>query len=329
MKNPNTQRPDPQKNHPEGLLSVVMPVYNEEAIIERSVRRVGQVLNEANIPCELILVDDGSTDGTWAKLARLAGELPWLRAVRLSRNFGKEGAMAAGLERAQGACAAIMDCDMQHPPETLTEMYRLWRDEGVQVVEGVKNARGEESRRHVWAAYTFYGLLKSSSGIDLRNASDFRLLDRSAIEAWKRMPERRTFFRAMSTWVGFTRGQVGFHVAPRAEGGSRFSVRRLTSLAIDAITSFSAAPLQLVTFAGVALLALFALLGVQTLYMKLSGKAVAGFTTVILLLLIIGGTLMVALGIIGVYIAKIYEEVKGRPRYLVQEETCARPEEDA
>ncbi|MCL2544766.1 MAG: glycosyltransferase family 2 protein [Clostridia bacterium] len=306
-----------------GLLSVIMPVYNEAAILEEGVRRVGRVLCEANIPHELMLVDDGSTDGTWAKLSGLAGELPWVRAVRLSRNFGKEGAMAAGLDHARGACVALIDGDMQHPPEILPEMYRLWRDEGVQVVEGVKNTRGKESRLHTWAANTFYGLLRSSSGINLHNASDFRLLDRAAVEAWKRMPERRIFFRAMSTWVGFTRAQVAFDVAPRAGGETRFSLRRLLSLATDAITSFSAAPLQLVTLGGFVLLVLFTLLGLQTVYMKLAGKAVPGFTTVILLLLIIGGTLMVALGIIGIYIAKIYEEVKGRPRYLVQEETQA------
>ncbi len=302
------------------MLSVVMPVFNEARIIEQGVRRTGLVLSEAGIPFELILVDDGSSDGTWERLAALAGELPWVRSVRLSRNFGKEGAMAAGLDRAAGACAVVMDCDMQHPPEVLIEMYRLWRDEGFQVVEGLKNTRGKESRLHAWAANTFYGVLKSSSGINLHNASDFRLMDRAAIEGWKRMPERRTFFRAMSTWVGFSRTQVLFDVADRAEGGSRFSTRRLIALAVDAITSFSAAPLHLVTVAGGVLLALFVLLGVQTLYMKLSGNAVEGFTTVILLLLIIGGVLMVALGIIGIYIAKIYEEVKGRPRYLVREE---------
>ncbi|MCL2810501.1 MAG: glycosyltransferase family 2 protein [Clostridia bacterium] len=316
-----------EKANPQGLLSVVMPVYNEAAIVEESIRRVGKVLRDAGIPHELILVDDGSADDSWAKLAGLANGLPWVRAVRLSRNFGKEGAMAAGLDRALGACAVVMDCDMQHPPETLPEMYRLWQNEGIQVVEAIKNTRGKENRLHTWAANWFYGLFRASAGLNLRNASDFRLLDRAAIDAWKCMPERRTFFRAMSTWVGFTRAQVGFDVAPRADGKSRFSVRRLTSLAIDAITSFSAVPLQLVTLGGFVLLLLFALLGIQTVYMKLAGKAVPGFTTVILLLLIIGGTLMVALGIIGIYIAKIYEEVKGRPRYLVQEEKQSRPED--
>jgi dolichol-phosphate mannosyltransferase len=301
------------------LLSVVMPVYNEGKIIGESARRTLRVLRGADIPCELILVDDGSADDTWARLEALTAERPEVRVVRLSRNFGKEGAMSAGLERARGDCVVVMDCDMQHPPETLPEMVRLWR-EGCQVVEGVKNTRGKESRLYGWFAHRFYGLLKSSSGIDLFGASDFRVLDRAALEAWKHMPERQTFFRAMSTWVGFSRARVGFDVAPRAGGGSRFSTRRLIGLALSAITSFSAAPLHLVTAAGAVLLALFVVLGMQTLYMKLAGRAVEGFTTVILLLLIIGGVLMIALGIIGVYIAKIYEEVKGRPRYLVREE---------
>ncbi len=302
------------------LLSVIMPVYNEGAIIREGVLRTARVLQEAEIRYELILVDDGSRDDTWPRLTELAADVPGVLALRLSRNFGKEGAMAAGLDRAQGDCVAVMDCDMQHPPEVLPQMYRKWC-EGAQVVEGVKQTRGKESRLHTVVVNGFYGLLKSSSGIDLLNASDFRLLDRAPLEAWKRMPERQTFFRAMSTWVGYTRAQVFFDVAPRAgDGPSKFPLRKLLSLALHAITSFSAAPLQLVTMAGVAMLLLFGLLAVQTLYMKLSGRAVEGFTTVILLLLIIGGVLMIGLGIIGLYIAKIYEEVKGRPRYLVQEE---------
>lgn len=304
----------------EKILTVVMPVYNEGQIIRDGVVHTIQVLQGAGIAHEIILVDDGSKDDTWPRLSELAQDYPQVRAVRLSRNFGKEGAMSAGLDRARGDCAVVMDCDMQHPPEVLPQMVRLWAEEGYQVVEGVKNTRGKESKLHAWAANGFYGLLKTASGIDLHNASDFRLLDRAALEAWKRMPERQTFFRAMSTWVGFSRTQVYFDVAPRVAGVSRFSPRRLIGLGLHAITSFSAAPLHLVTMAGILLLTLFALLGLQTLYMKLSGKAVEGFTTVILLLLIIGGVLMVALGIIGLYIAKIYEEVKGRPRYLVQEE---------
>ena len=308
------------------MLSVIMPVYNEEAILREGVRRTAAVLLGAGIPHELILVDDGSRDGTWAQLCALREDFPQVWAVRLSRNFGKEGAMAAGLDRARGGCAVVMDCDMQHPPEVLPAMYRLWREEGYQVVEGVKNTRGKESALHRWAADSFYGLLKTSSGIDLHNASDFRLLDRVALEAWKKMPERQTFFRAMSTWVGFTRTQVHFDVAERAAGGSRFSTLRLFRMAINAITSFSAMPLQLVTFFGVVMMLLFVLLGGQTLFMKLSGRAVEGFTTVILLQLIIGAVVMIGLGVVGTYIAKIYEEIKGRPRYLVQQEVGGPPE---
>ncbi|MDR3050587.1 MAG: glycosyltransferase family 2 protein [Oscillospiraceae bacterium] len=306
-------------------LSVVMPVYNEGAIIRAGVLRTHQVLEQAGIPHDFVLVDDGSCDDTWPQLTALADDLPVVRAVRLSRNFGKEGAMVAGLDRAQGDAAVLMDCDMQHPPEALPEMVRLWRN-GAQVVEGKKRTRGRESLLHRWAANGFYGLLRRSSGINLRDASDFRLLDRSAIEAWKRMPERQTFFRAMSSWVGFERAQVAFDVADRAGGTSRFSLAKLLGLALHAIVSFSAAPLQLVTLAGGVLLTLFVLLGAQTLYMKAVGRAVAGFTTVILLQLIIGGILLVGLGIIGVYIAKIYEEVKGRPRYLVRADTADKEE---
>ncbi len=303
---------------PTNTLTVIMPVYNEGAIIRSSVQRTDRVLNEAGIAHDFVLVDDGSRDDTWIQLSLLANDLPNVRAIKLSRNFGKEGAMSAGLDHARGECAVIMDCDMQHPPEILPEMVRKWRDEGYKVVEGKKRTRGNESGLKRWAANTFYGLLHKSSGIDLMDASDFRLLDREAIEAWKRMPERQTFFRAMSSWVGFPRTQVEFDVAERAGGQSRFSLTSLVRLALHAIASFSAMPLHMITVAGGLMLALFAVMGGQTLYMKLAGKAVEGFTTVILLQLIIGGITLVAMGVIGLYIAKIYEEVKGRPRYLIE-----------
>lgn len=307
----------------QGRMTVLMPVYNEGEIIASSIATTAQVLQQAGIPHDFVLVDDGSKDATWAQLSALAQQRDNVLALKLSRNFGKEGAMFAGLAQAKGDCVVVMDCDMQHPPQVLPQMFALWQG-GYQVVEGLKRSRGEESGLSRLAAQGFYGLLKTTSGIDLYNASDFRLMDRQVVAALNSMPERQTFFRAMSTWVGFTRTQVLFDVAPRAGGFSRFSPIKLFKLALDGITAFSAAPLHIVTFSGVLMLLLALVLGIQTLYMKLSGQAVAGFTTVLLLLLIIGSLLLIGLGIIGVYIARIYEEVKARPRYFV-EKTAGKP----
>lgn len=300
----------------QGRVTVVMPAYNECEILEEGVLRTSRVLDEAGIAHDFVLVDDGSRDDTWAVLAMLAQARNNITAIRLARNFGKEGAMFAGLDAARGDCAVVMDCDMQHPPEVIPLMYQKWQ-EGYQVVEGKKATRGRESFFSKLTAKVFYDTLKVSSGIDLHDASDFRLMDRVALDALADMPERLTFFRAMSSWVGFERTQVLFDVAERAGGTSRFSKMGLLKLAMDGIMAFSSMPLKIVTWCGVAMLALFVALGVQTLYMKFSGQAVEGFTTVLLLLLIIGGMLMVGLGIIGMYIARIYDEVKGRPRYLV------------
>ncbi|MFZ5986083.1 MAG: glycosyltransferase family 2 protein [Bacillota bacterium] len=301
------------------LISVVIPVYNEGKQIYKNIHTVNKILSDNNINHEFILVDDGSRDNTWEEMRNLSSILSNLCALKLSRNFGKEAALCAGLEAAQGDACIVMDSDLQHPPEIIPEMVRLWRDEGFDVVEGVKSSRGKESLKNKIGALLFYNVLKKMSGFDLNGASDFKLLDSRVVSAWGNMKERNTFFRAMSAWVGFKRTSVSFEVAERTEGTSKWSIIRLFKLAITAITSFSSLPLQLVTLMGMLFLAGSFILGVQTLYMKFRGIAVSGFTTVILLQLIIGSTLMISLGIIGTYIARIFDEVKFRPRYIVSE----------
>ncbi|MEI6132460.1 MAG: glycosyltransferase family 2 protein [Bacillota bacterium] len=300
------------------MLSVVIPIYNEEKSIIENIKIINGILDFARIPHEFVLVDDGSKDNTWQEIVTLVNEFDFIRAIKLSRNFGKENALCAGLDAVQGDCCVVMDSDLQHPPESIIDMYTLWKDKGFEVVEGVKTFRGKESIFQKLSAKLFYKTLKTFSGIDLDNASDFRLMDRVVVEAWKAMPERQTFFRAMSTWVGFSRTQVFFTVQPRKKGSSGWNVFRLFKLAFNAITAFSTVPLQIATFAGGILFVFFLFMMGQTLYMKLNNYAVEGFTTVILLLLIIGSLLMISNGIIGIYISKIYEEVKQRPRYLVQ-----------
>ena len=209
-----------------------------------------------------------------------------------------------------------MDCDLQHPPETLVEMYRLW-EQGYEVVEGVKRSRGKESVLHRASAGMFYKIMSKAVQIDMSRASDFKLMDRKAVEALLSMPERNAFFRALSSWVGYRTTSVEFDVQERTEGESKWSTWSLIKYAVRNIVGFSSAPLQMITVAGVLTLFFAIVLGIQSLVKYFCGHALEGFTTVILLLLIIGSLIMLSLGIIGIYIAKIYEEVKGRPRYFI------------
>lgn len=301
------------------LISMIIPVYNEGIQIKNNINVIHQILKEHQIAHEFILIDDGSRDDSWEKIILVSQEVPFVHGIRLSRNFGKEAALCAGLEAAKGDASIVMDADLQHPPSLIPEMIRLWKEEGFDVVEGVKTLRGKESMTNKMGASLFYRLLKKLSGYDLNMASDFKLLDAKVVQALLEMPERQTFFRGMSAWVGFNRKSLPFEVQNRTSGHSGWSIYKLTLLALNAITSFSSLPLQLVTFLGVLFFIGAMVLGIQTLYMKLSGIAFSGFTTVILLLLLIGSALMISLGIIGTYIAKIFDEVKYRPRYLVRE----------
>lgn len=300
------------------MLSVVLPAYNEEQMIKKTAQVVGDLLEKEQIPYELVFVNDGSKDHTWEKILELKEERAHIKGVCFSRNFGKEGAVFAGISQAEGDCIAVMDCDLQHPPETLIKMYRLWEDR-YQVIEGVKASRGRESFIHKMFAKTFYSIISDATGIDMSRASDFKLMDRQAAEEFLKLPERNVFFRALSSWVGFKTTYVEFDVQEREAGESKWSFKSLVRYAVNNITSFSAAPMQIVTFFGVVFFVFAVLLGIQSLYMYFSGYAVAGFTTVILLLLLVGSILMFSLGVIGYYIAKIYDEVKMRPRYIISE----------
>jgi glycosyltransferase involved in cell wall biosynthesis len=301
------------------LLSVVIPVFREGAQLSSFLTTVRSSLRQCNLSYELVLVDDGSPDDTWRVIAGEAKTFQATRALRLSRNFGKELALCAGLEHAQGDAVIVMDADGQHPPSLIPNMVRMWQSSGADIVEAVKRRRGRESLSSKFGALLFYFVLNKLSGFHFKGASDFKLMNRKAVDAWLRMHERNVFFRGMTVWMGFVTVQIPFEVVPRSAGQSTWSVFKRLKLALVGITAFSSFPLHLVTFAGVIFLGLSVLLGIETLYLKLTGQAVSGFATVILLELIIGSFLMISLGIIGEYLARIYEEVKGRPRYLVQE----------
>ncbi len=301
------------------MLSIIIPSYNEEGNIEHTADVVSNVLENNDIDFEIVFINDGSSDSTWEKMSALALERDNISAVNFSRNFGKESAVFAGLEVAKGDACVLMDCDLQHPPETIVEMYNLWKNNDVDVVEGRKKDRGKENFLYKGFSLLFYKIINKASGLDMAAASDFKLIDRKVVDALNRMPERLTFFRAMSSWVGFKTEKVYFEVAERAEGESKWSVRSLIKYAVNSITSFTSAPLQLVTGIGVITFIISIILGINTLYNKIWGNSAAGFPTVIILQLLTTSIIMFSLGIIGFYISKIYEEIKNRPRYIISE----------
>lgn len=309
------------------MLSVILPSYNEEKMIPTAAERLASILEGAGIDYELLFVDDGSKDSTWKMIERSAENNSHIVGIHFSRNFGKESAMFAGLEKARGDCCAVIDCDLQHPPEKLVEMYRLW-EQGYEVIEGIKEDRGRESGFHRFAANSFYGLISKATGMDMSSSSDFKLLDRKVVDTLNAMPERNVFFRALSYWVGYKQASVSYKVQERTAGESKWSTRSLIKYALTNIASFSSAPLHIVTVLGFIMLAVAVVLGVTALVQKISGVALGGFTTVILLLLFSSSLIMICLGIIGYYIARIYDEIKGRPRYIISK-TCGERENKA
>lgn len=302
------------------MLSVIIPAYNEEKMIQKTAVTVSGILKRASIPYEILFINDGSRDGTWEQIEAAAERNPQVKGIHFSRNFGKESAIFAGLANAAGDCCAVMDCDLQHPPEVLVSMYRLW-EQGYEVVEGVKRSRGKESRIHKACAGLFYRMMSKAVQIDMSRASDFKLLDRKAVDALLAMPEKNAFFRALSSWIGYRSTSVEFDVQERTEGESKWSTWSLVKYAVTNVVAFSAVPMQFVTVAGIFMFVFAIILGIQSLVHYFTGHAVAGFTTVILLILIVGSLIMMSLGIIGYYISKIYEEVKGRPKYLISKKT--------
>lgn len=307
------------------MLSVIIPAYNEQENIEKTAHTIYGILERENIACEIIFVDDGSRDDTWKIIDRLTEENDSIRGLKFSRNFGKEGALFAGLNACTGDCAVFIDCDLQHPPELIPEMYELWK-QGYEVVEAVKASRGRESLLYKMLAKGFYRLMKNSANVNLDRASDYKLLDRKAIDALNEMPERLTFFRALSSWVGFKTTQIEFNVAPRNAGTTKWSFKKLLKFALNNITSFTNLPLQIITGMGAVFFIFAVVLGIQTLVRYFGGTADNGFTTVILVTLITGSFIMLGLGVIGYYMAKIYEEIKFRPRYIVSVDTKKRKE---
>ena len=298
------------------MLSVIIPAYNEELSIDRAHHTITGILNKENIENEIIFVDDGSSDATYKKIKELSDNEANITGLHFSRNFGKEAAISAGLAAATGDCVVVIDCDLQHPPEKIVEMYRLW-EKGFEIVEGIKSSRGKENVIHGWAAKSFYSIISSLVGFDMSNASDFKLLDRKVVDILNKIPEKKGFFRAISFWVGYNKTTVEFDVAERLEGDSKWSATGLLKYAISNISAYSTAPMQIVTVLGVMMLIITVIFSIWALIDKICGRALEGMTTVIIILIFIGSIMMISLGIIGYYVARIYEEIKGRPKYII------------
>ena len=297
------------------LLSVVVPLRDEEGTVGELYRRVDAAL--VDVPYELILVDDASTDRTPALLDSLADGDARVRVLHLARGFGHQAALTAGLEHARGDAVAMLDGDLQDPPELLTTMLAHWRS-GSDVVSAVRTERAGESRMKLATAHWFYRLFAKLSDLDLtQDAGDYRLLDRRALDALLSMRERNRFLRGMSAWVGYTQTAVPYEREARQAGETKYTLRKMLRFSLDAITSFSWRPLQLATVLGF-LLSLVALLTIPVVIgLRIAGETIPGFATVLCIVLLLGGIQLITIGIIGEYVGRIYDEVKGRPLYLV------------
>lgn len=298
-------------------ITILLPSYNEAEQLPKTIAEIPKHI-PYHYDYRLLFVDDGSTDDSWKVLTHAAAKDPHIQAIRFSRNFGKEAAIVAGLLEAEGDAVIVMDCDLQHPPRYIPELLTYW-EEGYQVVEAVKEERQREGRFKRWAANTYYKIFRKLTGLDLSNASDFKLLDRQVVEIWRQMPERANFFRAQSAWVGFKHKSFNFQVDERTTGESRWSTTKLTRLAVDSITGFSAKPLLWISGLGAVFMVFFLVMAIISLVQKFSGTAADGFTTVILLQLLIGGSTLFSLGLMGIYLERIFAEVKDRPRYIVSD----------
>jgi len=299
-------------------LSIVVPLKDESLSIERLICAIQKALQSVDESYEIILVDDGSQDDSWAEIAK-AGLNRGIRGIRLCRNFGKEAALRAGLEYAKGAAVITMDADFQHPPEILSDLVACWRRDGVEIVEAVRRNPPIRTVVQHLGARVVYTVFKKVTGVDIEGKTDYRLLDRSVVDFVCRLPERAIFFRGILAWYGFTTAAVPFDVVERETGSSRWSLIRLVSFGLDVVTGFTSFPLRLMTLCSIAFLSFSFLLIVQTLYGYFSHQSVEGFTTVIISILLVGGVVTAGLGIIGEYLARIYEEIKQRPRFRVSE----------
>jgi glycosyltransferase involved in cell wall biosynthesis len=303
-------------------LSVVVPVFNEAEVLPVFHRRLVAVLSASAVDegWELIYVDDGSTDATALILKELQTVEPTVGVVRLSRNFGKEAAMSAGLRLARGKAVVVIDADLQDPPELIPEMLNAWR-QGADVVNLRRRSRGGETWPKKMTARLFYRIINRLSEVPIpENIGDFRLLSRRVVEALNQFPERNRFMKGLFAWVGYTQITLDYDRQPRAAGKTKWQYRKLWNFALEGITSFSIAPLKLATYAGFVSAAAAFLYALNFLVKALTvGETVRGFPTLIVTILLLGGMQLMATGILGEYIGRLFMESKRRPLYLIDD----------
>ncbi|HTQ44924.1 MAG TPA: glycosyltransferase family 2 protein [Polyangiaceae bacterium] len=304
----------------EPTYSLVIPIYNEEAALPALFERVEQLLDALDGPAEVLLVDDGSSDGSWDAMSELAEKDERFKLVRLSRNFGHQLAITAGLDLACGEATVVMDADLQDPPEVVLEMARRWR-EGYDVVYGVRDEREGETRFKQMTASAFYRLFSRMTDVDVPlDVGDFRLVDRRALDAFRTMRENNRYVRGMFGWIGFRQTGVAYRREARVAGTTKYPLRRMLHFATDGIVSFSTAPLRFALNIGFIVSGLAFLFGIAALVAKIAGLySVSGLASLVVLTAFLGGVQLVVLGVMGEYIGRIHEEVKGRPLYLVRE----------
>ena len=302
--------------------SLVVPVFNEEAVLPMLLLRLERLLGDLDAPGEAIFVDDGSSDCSPIVLRQKAKDDPRFRYIGLSRNFGHQIAITAGMDAARGDAIIVMDADLQDPPEVVGEMIARWKD-GYEVVYGRRLSREGESPFKTWSASLFYRLLARLSSVDIpRDTGDFRLIDRKVLDAFRAMPERDRFVRGMFAWLGFRQTEVAFHRLPRPAGETKYPLFKMLRLAVNGLVGFSDAPLRLAMWAGFAVSACAALYGLSIVVRALSGdpSLVVGWASIIVVVSFLSGINMILTGLMGLYVGSIYNEVKRRPLYVVREE---------
>jgi dolichol-phosphate mannosyltransferase len=307
-----------ERSASEARVSVVAPVFNEDEGVAEFVRRVVEAVSPAVGELEIVLVDDGSTDDSLRIIEELAAADPRIRVLSFSRNFGHQPAVTAGLDHASGDCAIVIDSDLQDPPETIVDLLAEW-ERGGDVVHAVRGERRGERRLKNATSWLFYRAIKALSQTDLTlDAGDFRLYDRRAVDALKRLPERQRFVRGLASWIGFRQRSVTYVRLGRFAGESKYPLRRMVRLALNGITSFSYVPLQLASLFGFALSFVTSLLIPVVIVLRITGVGgLGGQTTVLLAVMLLGGIQLSFLGILGEYVGVIGDEVKRRPVYIV------------
>lgn len=305
---------------PRPVISVVAPVFNEEPILHELYHRLRETMDGIGEPWELVFVNDGSRDGSYAIMRELHEQDPRVRVVNFSRNFGHQIAITAGADYAQGDAVVIIDADLQDPPSLIADMVARWR-QGYEVVYAVRAKRHGETWFKLFTAHFFYRLIRGITGVNIPvDTGDFRLLDRKAVEALKSMREHHRFMRGMSSWVGYRQTGIEYVRAERFAGETKYPLKKMIRFALDGITSFSYLPLQLATYAGFIIAAISVLGILVTVALRLSGsQAFYGQATTLVMVLFLGGIQLISLGIIGEYLGRIYDEVKKRPLYIVSE----------